>query len=138
MQKELISKDDLREPYIITKDLAIKEIKDFKNYHKSMLSYVEQLNILDSDDNFQSLVEFGNAISSDVRLKILYFIYQTKSTCFCELESIFKIKKSTLNYHIKLLTRSDLVKTSKKGKLIVIEIGNSFDELIPEKMKKSF
>ncbi len=134
----MINKEDLKEPYIVTKDLEIKNIPDFKTYYKEMNNSAKYLEELTSNIDFIKLLEFANALASDIRLKILHFVYLGKVTCFCELESIFKLKKSTLNYHIKLLNKSGLVQTSKKGKVIVISIGKEFDNLMSEDLKKSF
>lgn len=138
MSDNLIEKRDLQESYIVTKDLGIKEISNFDAYCCRMNDDALYIENLDEDENFMKLVELGNALSSDIRIKMLYFIYRVKTTCFYELENIFKLKKSTLNYHVKMLLKSGLVRTSKKGKVVVIELGRDFDQLIPESFKSSF
>lgn len=138
MASNLIDKADLQEPYIVTKDLGIKNITDFNSYYRQMNEDAEYLEKLDTDDNFTKLLEFGNALANEIRLKILHFIHKVGTTCFCELESIFKLKKSTLNYHMKLLLKTGLVHTSKKGKVIVIKLGTQFEQLMPETLKTSF
>ena len=77
---------------------------------------------------FKKLIDFGKAISNDIRLKLLYFIQNVGKTCFCELENIFALKQSTLNYHIGLLKRANLIETYKEGKLIVLQISKEFDK----------
>ncbi len=135
---DLISKEDLKEPYIVIKDLQIKDFSDFNNYFKSIVNHTEFLDSLDSNNHFIQLLNFGNAIASEIRLKILHFINLVEVTCFCELESVFKIKLSTLNYHIKLLVRANLVETSKKGKNIIIKLSRDFDSIIPTNLLNSF
>lgn len=138
MSNNIIDKEDLQEPYIISKDLKLKDISDFTSYYKKMNDAVAYLSDLDNDTDFNRLLEFGNALASDVRLKILYFVNMIGSTCFCELDRIFGIQKSTLNYHIKLLTKIGFLQTSKKGKLIVIKLGSQFDPLLTDELKRSF
>lgn len=96
------------------------------------------LDNLTTNQSFTTLMDFGNALASELRLKILHFVHRVGKTCFCELESLFKVKKSTLNYHIKLLSTPGLVKTYKNGKIIIIELGPNFDTLIPENLRVSF
>ena len=138
MTSNIIDKEDLQEPYIITKDLKLNNISDFTSYYKKMNDTASYLSNLDTDTEFNRLLEFGNALASDIRLKMLHFVNLVGSTCFCELERIFKIQKSTLNYHIKLLTKIGLLQTYKEGKLIVIKLGGQFETLLPDELKRSF
>lgn len=136
--KSFIEMEVLKEAYLTTLDIGVREDIDFTEYSKSVHNSYEVLDKLGRTKNFLRLLEFGNAIANEIRLKILHYIYENKKTCFCELENLFGIKKSTLNYHVKMLVRATLLKSSKKGKLVILELGDSFSELIPDPLMDSF
>lgn len=138
MNTDLISKDDLLEPYVILKDLKYKQFENFQSYKKDMKNNIEVLNALDRDLNFNQLLAYSNALANKIRLKILHFLMLVDVTCFCELERVFNLNKSTLNYHIKLLHDSNLIETTKNGKLVTIKRSHDFYDLIPDHLKQSF
>ena len=135
---DLFNKDDFREAYIINKDLKIKELTDFNSYCRDINKHVELINNLENDSDFNQILVFGNAISNEIRLKILRYVASTGATCFCELEALFTIKLSTLNYHVKLLVKAKLLTTSKIGKNIIIKLSDNFHTVFSDELLKLF
>ena len=129
MTDNLISKDQLIDPFTIINEFRVKEIGELDTYVSNISEEVEKLQALDFDPDFQKLMDFGKAVSNDVRLKILYFMKNVDKTCFCELENVLELKQSTLNYHIGLLKRANLIDTHKEGKLIVLQLSSDFQQL---------
>ncbi len=136
--KSSISKESLREAYITTIDLGVREKTEFNHYFKIMNQTLEQINELGRKPDFLRLLEFANALANEIRLKILHYIYKNGKTCFCELENLFGVKKSTLNYHVKMMVRAGLLKSSKSGKLVILELSDDFPTLIPSVFMSSF
>ncbi|MCM1566720.1 MAG: metalloregulator ArsR/SmtB family transcription factor [Dehalobacter sp.] len=48
-------------------------------------------------------------MSDELRLNILFHLYQNGEKCVCELTDYFKISQSALSYHLKILSDNELL-----------------------------
>lgn len=60
-------------------------------------------------------MEFSNytncfkALSDELRLNILFYLYQNEENCVCSLTEHFQISQSALSYHLKILINNELL-----------------------------
>jgi Predicted transcriptional regulators len=48
-------------------------------------------------------------LSDELRLNILFYLYQNDEKCVCSLTEYFKTSQSALSYHLKILSDNDLL-----------------------------
>lgn len=69
-----------------------------------------------------SYVAFAKAISDPTRLDMLLLIGATGEYPCTKLEQELPISKSTISYHVKVLTQAGLVKVRRQGRLFHYEL----------------
>ena len=60
--------------------------------------------------------ELFKVLSDESRLKICKMLYHNDSLCACDLLEMVECKQATLSHHMKVLTDSGLVNSTKDGK----------------------
>lgn len=61
-------------------------------------------------DNYVGLF---NALSDELRLKILLYLYVNGEQCVCDISSFFDISQSNISYHLKILCDASIIKKKK-------------------------
>ncbi|MDD3150518.1 MAG: metalloregulator ArsR/SmtB family transcription factor [Candidatus Gastranaerophilales bacterium] len=56
-----------------------------------------------------------NALSDELRLNILLFLYKNKEQCVCNLCEKFHINQSAISYHLKILTDLEFLNKRKEA-----------------------
>ncbi|MCE0764592.1 metalloregulator ArsR/SmtB family transcription factor [Pseudonocardia kujensis] len=69
-----------------------------------------------------SYVAFGKAIADPTRLDMLVLIGETGEFPCTALEQQLPISKSTISYHVKVLTQAGLVKVRREGRFFHYEL----------------
>lgn len=69
-----------------------------------------------------SYVAFGKAIADPTRLDMLVLIGETGEYPCTALERQLPISKSTISYHVKVLTRAGLIKVRREGRFFHYEL----------------
>lgn len=69
-----------------------------------------------------SYVAFGKAIADPTRLDMLVLIGETGEYPCTALEQQLPISKSTISYHVKVLTQAGLVKVRREGRFFHYEL----------------
>ena len=59
--------------------------------------------------NFSNYTNCFKAISDELRLNILFCLYQNEEKCVCSLTEYFQISQSSLSYHLKILIDTELL-----------------------------
>ncbi|WP_249313582.1 ArsR/SmtB family transcription factor [Congzhengia minquanensis] len=92
-----------------------------------LLGY-DYLSILDFVKNKTdlSLLDFGNALCEESRVKILELLLEREEVTCKDLEKIFSFSGSTAYHHITMLTRIGLVKTRNEGKTILYGLNRKY------------
>lgn len=60
-------------------------------------------------DIFIDYTKNFKALSDDLRLNILFYLYQNSEKCVCSLSEYFGTAQSALSYHLKILTDNELL-----------------------------
>jgi Predicted transcriptional regulators len=68
-----------------------------------------QKEALTIDTLFSNYASCFKSLSDELRLNILFHIYQNGEKCVCELTDHFKISQSALSYHLKILSDNELI-----------------------------
>ncbi|WP_368294631.1 ArsR/SmtB family transcription factor [Dehalobacter sp. TBBPA1] len=61
------------------------------------------------DSSFSNYATCFKSLSDELRLNILFHLYQNGEKCVCELTDYFKISQSALSYHLKILSDNALL-----------------------------
>ena len=61
-------------------------------------------------DNY---VELFNALSDELRLKVLLYLYVNEERCVCDIGSFFDISQSSISYHLKVLCDANIINKRK-------------------------
>lgn len=58
---------------------------------------------------FSNYTSSFKALSDELRMNILFYLYQNEEKCVCSLTEYFNISQSALSYHLKILSDNDLL-----------------------------
>ena len=70
------------------------------------------------EDEFKRWSEIHHALSSPLRLKILYMV-ASQPLCVCIIKHILKVSDSKLSYHLSILSGSGIIKGAREGNWII-------------------
>ncbi|MCL4427844.1 MAG: metalloregulator ArsR/SmtB family transcription factor [Deltaproteobacteria bacterium] len=83
----------------------VNELKNFKNTEKH-------------DRSIDELRDIFYALSDKIRLEIIILLIDNEEICACKFQDFFKISQPNLSFHLRILRKSNLVKTQRKGNWI--------------------
>lgn len=63
--------------------------------------------------NIEGYVELFGALSVDLRLKVLLYLYINGERCVCHIGDFFDINQSSISYHLKVLCDANIIKKKK-------------------------
>jgi DNA-binding transcriptional ArsR family regulator len=79
------------------------------------------------------LVEVFRALGDPLRMEIMRRMSQTDELACTELEEILPVTKSTISYHVKVLSRAGLLHVRKEGRYYFYHARHDLiDELMPD------
>jgi ArsR family transcriptional regulator len=58
---------------------------------------------------FKEYSQQFNALSDELRLKVLQYLYVNGEKCVCDISTEFDIGQSGMSYHLKILTDANLI-----------------------------
>ncbi len=64
-------------------------------------------------DLISGYVELFNALSDELRLKILLYLYVNGERCVCDIGNFFNINQSNISYHLKILCDAGIINKKK-------------------------
>jgi len=67
------------------------------------------MEVIKIDTQFSNYTNCFKALSDELRLNILFYLYQSEEKCVCSLAEYFKISQSALSYHLKILSDNELL-----------------------------
>lgn len=66
-------------------------------------------------DILSEYVELFSALSDNLRLSILLYLYVNGERCVCHIGDFFDINQSGISYHIKILCDANIIKKKKSA-----------------------
>lgn len=84
---------------------------------------IEQINkckvlLKDVINPIKALAQILNLAGNEVRLKILYLLYQEKELCVCDLSDILQMKVAAISQHLRKLKDRNLIKSVRDGQIL--------------------
>ena len=77
----------------------------------------------------KSIEKASNAIADKIRLSIIMEVAKRKALSFCDIQEIVGLSQPCISHHIKLLTDSEILISTKEGRSVTLHINK-------EKMKE--
>ena len=98
--------------------------------------YLSVLDIVKSLKKDLNLLDFGNAICEESRVKILQLLLEREEVTCKDLEKIFSFTGSTAYHHITMMIKIGLVKTRNEGKTILYSLNRKYFDAIIDVLSK--
>ena len=95
------------------------------------LADIDQINackrkIESKENTISQLAAILSLSGNDVRLKILYLLYEEKELCVCDLSDILKMNVSAISQHLRKLKYGNIVDVRKEGQTYFYSVKNDF------------
>lgn len=68
-----------------------------------------------------------SAVNDETRLRILFFIYENKEVCVCDVENSFSMIQSRVSRHLKILKEAGFLKVQRRGKWAYYSVRTPLD-----------
>jgi len=96
---------------------------------------IEQINrckyiVEDLNDSFDHLANGLSLVGNNVRLKILYLLYEEKRLCVCDLSDILEMTISAISQHLRKMKDRKLLMTEREGQTIFYSLTTEYTELL--------
>ncbi len=96
---------------------------------------IEQINrckyiVEDLNDSFDHLANGLSLVGNNVRLKILYLLYEEKRLCVCDLSDILEMTISAISQHLRKMKDRKLLMTEREGQTIFYSLTTEYKELL--------
>lgn len=66
--------------------------------------------------SFEELQKSYNALSDEIRLKMVKLLSVTDELCVCQFQEVFDMPQPNLSFHLRILREAGLVNVEKRGK----------------------
>lgn len=70
------------------------------------------------NETIQTLANALNLAGNEVRLKILFLLYEEQNLCVCDLSDVLGMNVSAISQHLRKLKDGNLIKSKKTGQTI--------------------
>ncbi len=95
----------------------------------------EQINrckdrVSELNDTFHYLSNGLALAGNNVRLKILYLLYEEKRLCVCDLSDILGMNISAVSQHLRKLKDRKLIQTEREAQTIFYSLTKTYEELM--------
>lgn len=95
---------------------------------------IEQINkckktINEFDSSFDLLSNALSLAGNNVRLKILFLLFQEQELCVCDLSDILSMKISAISQHLRKLKDKNLVQPKRKAQTIFYSLSKEYEKL---------
>lgn len=81
-----------------------------------------QLDLLTKEQSFAQLSKLLALAANEVRLKILYLLYNEKELCPCDLSDLLQMTKPAVSQHLKKLREGNLITSRREQQTIFYSI----------------
>lgn len=80
--------------------------------------------------SFEELSQGLELAGNNVRMKILFLLYEEQRLCVCDLSDVLGITISAVSQHLRKLKDRDLIKPKKEGKTIFYSLTPQYEQLL--------
>lgn len=82
------------------------------------------------NETFDYLSNGISLAGNNVRLKILYLIYEEKRLCVCDLSDILTMNVSAISQHLRKLKDRNLIETEREAQTIFYSLTTEYEKLL--------
>lgn len=112
---------------ILVKTMAIIESCDSNIIHEEIVSKVRKK--LNKEKNLYSLSELFKVFGDFTRVKILWALKE-EEMCVCDIAALLDMTQSAISHQLRVLRKSNLVKSRKDGKVVYYSLDDGHVEQI--------
>lgn len=85
--------------------------------------------VLELNDTFDNLSSGLELAGNNVRLKILYLLYEERRLCVCDLSDILGMTISSVSQHLRKLKDRKIIQTEREAQTIFYSLTKSYEKL---------
>jgi ArsR family transcriptional regulator, lead/cadmium/zinc/bismuth-responsive transcriptional repressor len=82
------------------------------------------------NETFDYLSNGLSLVGNNVRLKLLYLLYEEKRLCVCDLSDILGMKISAISQHLRKLKDRQLIETEREAQTIFYSLTTDYEKLL--------
>lgn len=86
--------------------------------------------VSDLTDSFDYLSNRLELVGNNVRLKILFLLYEEKRLCVCDISDILGMTISAVSQHLRKLKDRNLIKTEREAQTIFYSLSQKYEEML--------
>lgn len=96
---------------------------------------LEQINrckdtVSELSESFDYLANGLSLVGNNVRLKILYLLFEEEKLCVCDLSDILGMNISAISQHLRKMKDRDLLETERDAQTIYYSLTDEYEELL--------
>ena len=96
---------------------------------------IEQINrckdtVSELNESFDYLANGLSLVGNNVRLKILYLLFQEKRLCVCDLSDILGMNISAISQHLRKMKDRNLIETEREAQTIFYSLTTEYEEML--------
>jgi DNA-binding transcriptional ArsR family regulator len=96
---------------------------------------IEQINrckdtITELNESFDYLVNGLSLVGNNVRLKILYLLFEEQRLCVCDLSDILQMNISAISQHLRKMKDRNLIETEREAQTIFYSLTQEYKKLL--------
>ncbi len=89
-----------------------------------------QQRVSECNGTFEYLSNGLSLVGNNIRLKILYLLYEEKQLCVCDLSDILGMNVSAISQHLRKLKDRKLIETEREAQTIFYSLTPEYEKLL--------
>jgi DNA-binding transcriptional ArsR family regulator len=86
--------------------------------------------VLELNESFDYLANGLSLVGNNVRLKILYLLFEEKRLCVCDLSDILGMNISAISQHLRKMKDRNLLETEREAQTIFYSLTTQYENLL--------
>ncbi|SMO48127.1 transcriptional regulator, ArsR family [Flavobacterium nitrogenifigens] len=86
--------------------------------------------VLELNDSFDYLSNGLELAGNNVRLRILFLLYEEKQLCVCDISDILDMSISSISQHLRKLKDRKLIETKREAQTIFYSLANEYEKML--------
>ena len=96
---------------------------------------IEQINrckdtVSELNESFDYLANGLSLVGNNVRLKILYLLFEEKRLCVCDLSDILEMNISAISQHLRKMKDRNLLETDREAQTIFYSLTEEYEKML--------
>ncbi|MDP5199028.1 metalloregulator ArsR/SmtB family transcription factor [Flavobacterium sp. DG2-3] len=86
--------------------------------------------VLELNDSFDYLSNGLELAGNNIRLRILFLLYEEKQLCVCDISDILDMSISSISQHLRKLKDRKLIETKREAQTIFYSLANEYEKML--------